>query len=75
MSDTCIVMKRIQVVMSGVVMWMRRAVRAVFADGNRADATRKLNAVRAAVAHSFPTGNIEQMLDEIGQGSRHWSIR
>jgi hypothetical protein len=29
---------------------------------------KKLKAIRRAVTHSFPTGDIGQMLDEIGKG-------
>ena len=34
------------------------------------DAESKVKAVREAVAHSFPTADIEQMLDEIERGYR-----
>lgn len=48
--------------------WVRRVLRRARcerADGNPA---RKLAAIRAATRHSFPTGDIDQMLDEIAQG-------
>jgi hypothetical protein len=34
----------------------------------RGDAARKLQVVRAAVAHSFPAGPIDEMLAEIESG-------
>jgi hypothetical protein len=50
-----------------VAAWVRQAVRAEL-KRERAVAA-KIEAVRRAVKHSFPTGDIEQMLAEIGSGS------
>jgi hypothetical protein len=50
--------------------WVRRALREAGEAQPSGDAGRKLAAVRAAARHHFPTGDIEQMLQEIEQGSR-----
>lgn len=53
-------------------MTMSEWVRQVLRDARRSDAggnvERKLAAVRAAAQHSFPTGDVDQMLDEIERG-------
>lgn len=50
-----------------VAEWVRRALRAARKEGPM-DTMRKLEAVRAAVEHEFPTGDIAQMLAEIEHG-------
>jgi SOS response regulatory protein OraA/RecX len=51
-----------------VAEWVRQALRAARRQEPRVDAERKLKAVRAAVRHQFPTGDIRQMLAEIESG-------
>jgi hypothetical protein len=51
--------------------WVRRALREARAGEPIHTPQVKLKALRAAVGHSFPTADIEQMLDEIEQGYRH----
>lgn len=48
--------------------WVRRSLREARRDEPAADASRKLEAVRAAAEHDFPTADIQQMLREIEQG-------
>lgn len=48
--------------------WVRRSLREARAEEPAADPSRKLEAVRAAAEHDFPTADIEQMLREIEQG-------
>ena len=50
--------------------WVRQALRAARRTEPRTDAKKKLAVVRAAVQHSFPTADIEQMLAEIERGYR-----
>jgi hypothetical protein len=51
-----------------VAGWVRRAIRAAKAEEPAADPQRKLDALRAAVSHSFPAADIEEMLTEIAKG-------
>ena len=51
-----------------VAEWVRRVLRAACRQEPHVDVERKLGAVRMAVRHSFPTGDIQQMLDEIEGG-------
>jgi predicted ATPase len=51
-----------------VAEWVRQALREAREREPRKDPRRKLEAIRAAAAHSFPTGDVEQMLAEIEQG-------
>ncbi|MGH2357619.1 MAG: ribbon-helix-helix protein, CopG family [Candidatus Limnocylindria bacterium] len=51
-----------------VAEWVRQALRAARAAEGGKDPLRKLEAVREAVRHSFPTGEIDQMLAEIERG-------
>ncbi len=51
-----------------VAEWVRQALRAAQRREPRADASRKLEVVRAAAAHSFPSGSVDQMLAEIESG-------
>lgn len=48
--------------------WVRRALREASAGEPSVEAGRKLEAVRAAVRHEFPTADLEQMIREIEQG-------
>ena len=48
--------------------WVRQALRAARRAAPRTDARKKLEVVRAAVLHAFPTGDIDQMLREIERG-------
>jgi hypothetical protein len=51
-----------------VAEWVRQTLRAARREQQAGHPRRKLVAVRAAVRHSFPTGDIEQMLAEIARG-------
>jgi hypothetical protein len=53
-----------------VAEWVRQALRAARRREPLGDSRRKLEAVRVAVRHSFPSGAIGQMLDEIERGYR-----
>jgi hypothetical protein len=48
--------------------WVRQSLRAARLAEPVGDPTRKLQVVRAAVAHTFPTADIDQMLGEIEAG-------
>jgi hypothetical protein len=48
--------------------WVRRTLREARQRKPVNDAETKLRAVRRAAKHSFPTGDIEQMLREIERG-------
>ena len=48
--------------------WVRRSLRATRDAESGADVGQKLAAVRSAAAHSFPTADVEAMLDEIERG-------
>lgn len=48
--------------------WVRQALRDARRQEPRRDADRKLDAVRAAVRHHFPSGDVEAMLEEIERG-------
>jgi hypothetical protein len=48
--------------------WVRQALRAAQRAAPRTTVKKKLDVVRAATAHSFPTADIDQMLREIEQG-------
>ncbi len=51
--------------------WVRRALREARAGKPVHKPQVKLQALRAAVSHSFPTADIGQMLDEIERGYPH----
>ena len=51
-----------------VAEWVRQAIRAMRRTQPSGDVKRKLEVVRAAAKHSYPTGNIAQMLAEIEKG-------
>jgi hypothetical protein len=48
--------------------WVRGALRAARRAEPGPDGGRKLDAIRAAARHAFPTGDIEGMLEEIARG-------
>jgi hypothetical protein len=48
--------------------WVRQALRAARRAVPRIDARKKLQVVRAATDHAFPTADVDQMLREIEQG-------
>ena len=50
--------------------WVRRSLRAAREAESGADVGQKLAAVRQAASNSFPTADIESMLDEIERGYR-----
>jgi hypothetical protein len=48
--------------------WVRRQLRAARMSRSAADPGTKLQAIRQAAAHSFPTADLAQMLAEIERG-------
>jgi hypothetical protein len=48
--------------------WVRRTLREAARRQPRGDAGRKLEAIRAASKHAFPSGDIDRMLGEIEIG-------
>jgi len=48
--------------------WVRQALRKMRRDRSLLEADGKIDAVREAVKHDFPTADIEPMLDEIETG-------
>jgi len=51
-----------------VAEWVRQALRAARASAPVVDIGRKLDVIRAATRHAYPTGDIEDMLTEIERG-------
>ncbi len=51
-----------------VAAWVRQALRQARREEPVQDAMRKLDAVRLAARHEFPTADIERMLAEIERG-------
>ena len=51
-----------------VAEWVRQSLREARAAGADRDTSQKLEAVRIAATHAFPTGDIDQMLAEIESG-------
>lgn len=51
-----------------VAEWVRQALRAAWRCEPAASAGKKLDVVRLASRHSYPTGDIEKMLSEIESG-------
>ncbi|MGH2628323.1 MAG: antitoxin [Anaerolineales bacterium] len=51
-----------------VAEWVRQPLRVACRGEASGPADRKLRVVREAALHAYPTGPIEQMLDEIGRG-------
>ena len=50
--------------------WVRQAMRQARRTATDRDPARKLAVIRAAAQHSFPTADIERMLEEIESGYR-----
>ena len=48
--------------------WVRQTLRSARLAEPTIDATKKLQVVRAAIGHTFPTTDIDQMLGEIASG-------
>jgi hypothetical protein len=48
--------------------WVRSSLRQARDAEGGADATQKLAVIRRADRHEFPTGDIEQLLEETGRG-------
>lgn len=48
--------------------WVRQALRKARRSEPRGDAKKKLATVRAAAEHTFPTADVDQMLQEIERG-------
>jgi hypothetical protein len=53
-----------------VAEWVRQALRAARRREPLGDPGKKLEIVRAAIRHSFPTADIDQMLLEMQRGTR-----
>ncbi len=51
-----------------VAEWVRQTLRAARRQEPTGQAGRKLDAIRSAARHAFPTGNIDDMLREIERG-------
>jgi hypothetical protein len=51
-----------------VAEWVRQALRAARRREPRTETRKKVETIRAAARHSFPTADIEQMLAEIESG-------
>lgn len=51
-----------------VAEWVRQSLRAARAQETTASPASKLAMVREAARHSYPTGDVEQLLAEIEQG-------
>jgi hypothetical protein len=51
-----------------VAEWVRQALRTARRQEPVGDRRQKLEVIRAAVRHSFPTGDIEQIISEIERG-------
>ena len=48
--------------------WVRRAIKDARRTQSSADPARKLEAIRNATEHSFPTGDIDEVLEQIERG-------
>lgn len=51
-----------------IAEWVRQALEFARRREPTGDVARKINAIRAAAKHEFPTGDIDQMLAEIESG-------
>ena len=51
-----------------VAEWVRQTLRTAYRREPRGDVAKKLDVVRAAAGHAFPTSDIDQMLSEIERG-------
>ena len=58
-----------------VAEWVRQALRGAGRRVSSRDIEGKLEAVRAAVRHAFPTGDVEELNAEIARGYRDESGR
>ncbi|MBI4209630.1 MAG: antitoxin [Deltaproteobacteria bacterium] len=48
--------------------WVRRILRQTVEQKSRRDPSQKLDSIRVAYKHHFPTADIDRMLDEIEKG-------
>ena len=48
-----------------IAEWVRQALRAACARTPGSNAAKKLDSIRAAARHAFPTADIDRMLEEI----------
>jgi hypothetical protein len=64
-AEVCAAAKRSRMTTSE---WARQALRAARRSAPKGDMRKKLDVVRAAARHEFPTADIDQMLREIDQG-------
>lgn len=55
--------------------WVRRTLRRAMSERSPTSATRKLQTIRQATQHSYPTADIDQMLKEIEQGYLSHDLR
>jgi hypothetical protein len=51
-----------------IAEWIRQALELARREEPSTDSGKKLQAIRAAVQHEFPTGDIDSMLEEIERG-------
>jgi len=51
-----------------VAEWVRQALRSARREAPRSEAGKKLQVIRAAARHSFPTADIDEMLGQIERG-------
>jgi hypothetical protein len=51
-----------------VAEWVRQVLRTARREQETGDPDRKMAAVRTAVRHAFPTGDVDQMLAEVERG-------
>lgn len=51
-----------------VSQWVRRTLRQARLQQPRVDQARKLAVLRAAAAHEFPTGEIDELIEETTRG-------
>ena len=54
--------------------WVRQALRAARRQEPRVESRKKLSVVQMAARHSFPTGDIGQILEEIERGYAQGSV-
>jgi hypothetical protein len=53
-----------------VAEWVRQTLRAARQQVSITDTKKKLSVIRCAAQHTFPTGNIDQILHEMGHGDQ-----
>jgi len=51
-----------------VAEWVRQALRAARRETPRSEPSKRLQVIRAAARHSFPTADIDEMLGQIERG-------